>query len=82
MSRKLRAHLEKITPLSDDEFEYVRSHFTTREIKKCQFLVQEGNYVFKKPRKSDRLGMKYTSIKGSWPCLLIAGQDIDGKIAE
>lgn len=41
----LRKHLEKISPLSDEEFEYVLSHFSTRKLKKHQFLVQENSPV-------------------------------------
>lgn len=45
MSLELRKHIEKITPLSDEEFEYVLSHFTVKKLKKHQFLIQEGNSV-------------------------------------
>lgn len=45
MSHPLRQHFEKITPLSDAEFEYLLSHFTTRKLKKHQFVVQEGDPV-------------------------------------
>lgn len=45
MSTLLRQHIEKITPLSDAEFDYVRSHFTERKFKKHQFLVQAGQAV-------------------------------------
>ncbi|MCO4294260.1 Crp/Fnr family transcriptional regulator [Solitalea sp. MAHUQ-68] len=42
MSEKLRQHIEKITPLTDIEFEYILSHFVPKKLKKHQFLVQEG----------------------------------------
>jgi CRP-like cAMP-binding protein len=45
MSEKLRQHIEKITPISDQEFEYILSHFTTKKLKKHQFLIQEGENV-------------------------------------
>lgn len=45
MSENLRKHIEKITPLTDHEFDYVLSHFTKRSYKKHQFLVQEGDAV-------------------------------------
>lgn len=45
MSTALRQHIEKLTPLSDKEFDYILSHFTTKKLKKHQFLVQEGNLV-------------------------------------
>lgn len=45
MSLELRKHIEKITPLSDQEFDYILSHFIAKKLKKHQFLVQEGNAV-------------------------------------
>jgi len=46
MSQALRRHFEKITPLTDQEFDYILSHFTTKKLKKHQFLVQENEFVF------------------------------------
>ena len=45
MSSELRQHIEKITPLSDAEFDYILSHFTVKKLRKHQFLVQEGDNV-------------------------------------
>ena len=45
MSVELRQHFEKLTPLTDQEFDHVLSHFTTKKLKKHQFLVQEGDNV-------------------------------------
>lgn len=45
MSLRLRAHIEKIVPLTDDEFEHVISHFTLKKFKKHQFLIQDGEIV-------------------------------------
>jgi CRP-like cAMP-binding protein len=41
----LRRHIERITPLTDTEFEYVLSHFTSKKTRKHQFLIQEGDLV-------------------------------------
>lgn len=41
MLHPLRQHIERITPLSDEEFEYVLSHFTQKKIRKHQFLLEE-----------------------------------------
>lgn len=41
----LRDHIEKILPLTDEEFTFVSTHFTTRKYKKHQYLVQEGEEV-------------------------------------
>lgn len=45
MSAELRQHFEKITPLTDQEFDYILSHFTTKKLKKHQFVIQEGDNV-------------------------------------
>ncbi|WP_217604625.1 Crp/Fnr family transcriptional regulator [Chitinophaga sp. GbtcB8] len=45
MQQKLREHIEKIVPLTDDEFAFVLSHFTTKSYKKREFLIREGNSV-------------------------------------
>ncbi|MCJ7935658.1 MAG: Crp/Fnr family transcriptional regulator [Chryseobacterium sp.] len=45
MLDQLRAHIEKVIPLSDDEFEKVSSFFTGKKYKKHQFLIQEGEDV-------------------------------------
>ncbi len=45
MSIILRQHIEKISPLTDEEFEYVMSHFIFKKLKKHQFLIQENEAV-------------------------------------
>lgn len=45
MSIGLRQHFEKITPLTDQEFDYIFSHFTIKRLRKHQFLIQEGDHV-------------------------------------
>lgn len=45
MSIKLRQHFEKITPLTDQEFDYIFSQFTAKKLKKHQFIIQEHDYV-------------------------------------
>lgn len=45
MSQLLRQQIEKITPLTDGEFDYILSHFTRKKYKKHQFLVQESEDV-------------------------------------
>lgn len=41
----LRQQIEKISPLTDEEFEYVWSHFIYKKYKKHQFVIQEGQHV-------------------------------------
>ncbi|WP_342330942.1 Crp/Fnr family transcriptional regulator [Pedobacter sp. FW305-3-2-15-E-R2A2] len=45
MQDKLREHIEKIVPLSEEEFAFVSAHFTAKKFKKHQFLIQEGDVV-------------------------------------
>lgn len=45
MYEQFREHIEKIVPLTDAEFEFIRSHFSEKKYKKHQFLVQEGQLV-------------------------------------
>ncbi len=47
LKANLRRHIEKITPLTDEEFEFVFSHFKTKKLKKHQYTVQEGELVNK-----------------------------------
>ena len=45
MSNKLRQHIEEIIKLTDEEFEYVLSHFAYRKFLKNQYVIQNGDYV-------------------------------------
>ncbi len=45
MNHPLRAHIEEIIPLSDEEFEYILSHFHHIKKRKHQFIVEEGEAV-------------------------------------
>nr|WP_294873652.1 Crp/Fnr family transcriptional regulator [uncultured Pedobacter sp.] len=45
MQEPLRTHIEKIVPLTDEEYAFILSHFTTKKFKKHQFLIQEGEAV-------------------------------------
>lgn len=67
MSKILRQQIEKISPLSDEEFDYVLSHFTPRKFKKRQFLVQNDQSV----------RFDYFILQG---CLKSYHTDDDGKI--
>ncbi len=45
IKEQLRQHFLQIVSLTDEEFEYIWSHFTIRKYKKRQFLIQEGETV-------------------------------------
>lgn len=42
---KLRAHIESITSLTDEEFEHVKAFFTVKRVRKNQYLIHEGDEV-------------------------------------
>jgi len=42
---RFRAHIEEIVSLTDEEFNYVYSHFTVKKLKKHQYIVQAGSLV-------------------------------------
>jgi CRP-like cAMP-binding protein len=42
---RLRQHIEQITPLSDEEFEFVKTFFTLKRVRKNQYLIHEGDEV-------------------------------------
>ena len=45
MNDQLREHIEKVIPLTDDEFAFISSHFTSKSYKKRDFLFREGESV-------------------------------------
>jgi len=45
MSSKLKEHFERITPLSNQEFGYILSHFGSKKLRKNQHLVQQDEAV-------------------------------------
>ncbi|MEP0214505.1 MAG: Crp/Fnr family transcriptional regulator [Cellulophaga sp.] len=45
MKNKLKEHIIKLIPLSDNEFSFVLSHFNIEKYKKNEFLIQEGEDV-------------------------------------
>lgn len=45
MEKIFKAHINKIIALTDDEFEYVMSHFSLMDFKKRDFLIRKGEAV-------------------------------------
>ncbi|MEO3406718.1 Crp/Fnr family transcriptional regulator [Mucilaginibacter sp. CAU 1740] len=45
MSKLLRDHIEAISPLTDEEFAYILSHFKIKKLKKHAYLVQADDHV-------------------------------------
>jgi CRP-like cAMP-binding protein len=42
---QLRDHIEKIIAISDEEFEYIKSFFSVKRVRKHQYLIHEGDEV-------------------------------------
>lgn len=66
MNEFLRQHIGNIVSLTDDEFAFVSSYFTTKKLRKHQFLVQQDEPV----------DAMYLTVKG---CLKAYYLDRDGK---
>ena len=45
MDANLRTQIEGVVALSDAEYQHVAAHFTTKKLRKHQFLVQQNDYV-------------------------------------
>ncbi|RKM96213.1 Crp/Fnr family transcriptional regulator [Aquimarina sp. AD10] len=45
MKEKLREHIEKVVPITNDEFTFIASHFSIKKYKKNDFLIQKGKSV-------------------------------------
>jgi CRP-like cAMP-binding protein len=45
MAELLKQQIEKITAITDNEFDYIISHFDVKKLKKHQFLLQESEDV-------------------------------------
>ena len=45
MQEKLREHIEKVVPLTEEEFAFVHAHFSYKSYKKRGFLIQKGKSV-------------------------------------
>lgn len=62
---KLRAHIERITPLSDEEFGHIRSFFSLKKVRKHQYLISEG----------DDVKYEYLVVKGIFKVFYTDDQD-------
>ncbi|MBS1662359.1 MAG: Crp/Fnr family transcriptional regulator [Bacteroidetes bacterium] len=61
---RLRKHIEEITPLSDEEFEHIKTFFTLRKVRKHQYLIQEG----------DAVGYEYVVLGGIFKLFYLDGE--------
>lgn len=76
MQQQLRAHLEKIVSLTDEEFAWVLARFTLKKFKKHQFLLQEGELVkYNYFVISGLLKLVYTDAAGKPHILAFALED-------
>jgi CRP/FNR family transcriptional regulator, anaerobic regulatory protein len=42
---KLRQHIEQISPLTDEEYDYIKTFFALKKVRKNQYLIHEGDEV-------------------------------------
>jgi CRP-like cAMP-binding protein len=76
MHNILREHIQKIVTLSDDEFAFVLTQFTTKKFRKHQFLIQEGETVkFHYFVVSGLLKLVYTEDTGKQHIVSFAMED-------
>ena len=61
---RLRQHIEQIAPLDDDEFEYIKTFFTLKKVRKNQYLVHEG----------DEVKYEYLVLSGIYKVFYVDGQ--------
>jgi len=76
MKNKLREHIEKIVPLSDEEFAFILPHFVIKKFMKHQFLIQErepANYHYFV--LSGLLKLVYTDNNGKQHIISFAMED-------
>jgi CRP-like cAMP-binding protein len=45
MHEQLKHHIEKLIPLTDDEFDFIGSHFIAKKFKRGEFLIQQGEHA-------------------------------------
>lgn len=45
MYEAFRRHIEKLVPLTDNEFAFVHSHLTVQNFRKGDFLIRQGEHV-------------------------------------
>lgn len=43
MHNKLKKHIETVIPITKDEFSFIMAHFTIKNFKKGDFLIEKGN---------------------------------------
>ena len=63
---QLRRHIEEITHLTDGEFDYIKTFFSEKKIRKHQYLLQEG----------DKVTCEYFILKGIFRAFFL---DKDGR---
>jgi CRP-like cAMP-binding protein len=76
MHEKLRAHIEKTIPLTDDEFSFVHRFFTAVTFKNKHFIIREGDAVTQAYFVvSGLLKLMYTDASGKVHIISFAMED-------
>ena len=72
----LRRHIEVITPVSNEEFDHIKSFFTLKKVKKHQYLIQEGDQdIHEYVIVNGIFRVFYIDITGKQHTLQFAGAD-------
>jgi CRP/FNR family transcriptional regulator len=61
---QLRKHLEGITSINDEEFEYIKSFFSVKKVRKHQYLLHQG----------DEVQYEYLVVSGIYKVFYLDGQ--------
>ncbi len=73
---RLRKHIEEITPLSDEEFTYIKSFFSLKKVRKHQYLLENGEpAVFEYVILSGIYRMFYLDDEGKEFIVQFAGEN-------
>lgn len=73
---KLRRHIEDVVPISDAEFDFIKTFFTYKRVKKHQYLTQEGDTViFEYLILSGVFRMFYLDSEGKEHIVQFAGEN-------
>ena len=73
---QLRKHIEEITSVTDEEFDYIKTFFTLKRVKKHQYLCQDGEpVIFEYLIMSGIFRMFYLDDKGDEHIVQFAGEN-------
>lgn len=76
MTKKLKDHIDQISPLTDEEFDFVLSHFVFKSFKRRDFIFRAGEPVkYHYFILSGMLKLVYTTLEGKQHIISFAADD-------